>query len=262
MLEKIVANRRQHVARNKELFPTKLLESSMYFDSDCVSLSRYITREDKSGVIAEFKKSSPSKGDINPYADVQEVTIGYMQAGASALSILTEPDYFKGKDEDLRTARNANYCPILRKDFIVDEYQVIETKSIGADAILLIAACLEKEELKALYTLSKSLGLEVLFEIHGKEELDKLPGDELIIGVNNRDLITMEVNIQTSLDLADELSKDHVLISESGLSSVEDMIQLKAVGYSGFLIGESLMRTPKPAETLQQIVTELSSHES
>ena len=257
MLNTIVENRRKQVARNKELFPVKLLESSIYFDSDCVSLEQYITREDKSGIIAEFKRKSPTKGIINQYADVLETTIAYMQAGASALSVLTEPDYFMGKDQDLKIARNVNYCPILRKDFIIDEYQVIETKAIGADAILLIGACLEKEALKNLYELARSLRLEVLFEINNIQELNKLPGNNLMIGVNNRNLATMKVDIQTSLDFADELSGDFVLISESGLSSAEDIIRLKKAGYSGFLMGEYFMKTPKPGETLKQLVANL-----
>ena len=257
MLQQIVDNRKKHIARNKALYPVKLLESSMYFDSKVVSLSQHITREDKTGIIAEFKRKSPSKGIINPYADVLDTTIGYMQAGASALSILTEPDYFMGKDGDLKIARNANYCPILRKDFIVDAYQVIETKSIGADAILLFAACLEKGVLKDLYQLARSLGLEVLFEIHSAEELSKLPGDELMIGVNNRDLKTMAVNIQTSFDIAKSLSKDFVLVAESGLSAAEDIIRLKEAGYSGFLMGEAFMKTPKPPETLELLVEKL-----
>ena len=257
MLNTIVENRRKQVARNKELFPVKLLESSIYFDSDCVSLEQYITREDKSGIIAEFKRKSPAKGIINQYADVLETTIAYMQAGASALSVLTEPDYFMGKDQDLKIARNVNYCPILRKDFIIDEYQVIETKAIGADAILLIGACLEKAALKNLYELARSLGLEVLFEINNIQELNKLPGNNLMIGVNNRNLATMKVDIQTSLDFANELSGDFVLISESGLSSAEDIIRLKKAGYSGFLMGEYFMKTPKPGETLKQLVANL-----
>ncbi|MCB0380156.1 MAG: indole-3-glycerol-phosphate synthase TrpC, partial [Flavobacteriales bacterium] len=146
MLQEIIENKRKKVEQQKQLYPTKLLEQSIYFDSKCVSLSHYLTRKDKSGIIAEFKRKSPSKGVINAYADVLETTLGYMQAGASALSVLTEQDYFMGKSEDLTIARNANYCPILRKDFTVDEYQIIEAKSIGADAILLIAAALEKDQ--------------------------------------------------------------------------------------------------------------------
>lgn len=259
MLQEIIENKRKKVEQQKQLYPTKLLEQSMYFGSNCVSLSHYLTRKDKSGIIAEFKRKSPSKGVINAYADVMQTTLGYMQAGASALSILTEQDFFMGKNEDLTIARDANYCPILRKDFTVDEYQIIEAKSIGADAILLIAAALEKDEIKSLYQLAKSLGLEVLFEIHGKDELDKLPSDELIIGVNNRNLKTMEVDLRTSFNIINELPKTSLLISESGLSNVDDVKQLKEAGYQGFLMGEHFMRTPNPAEALKQFIAKLNA---
>ena len=259
MLQEIIENKRKKVEQQKQLYPTKLLEQSIYFDSKCVSLSHYLTRKDKSGIIAEFKRKSPSKGVINAYADVLETTLGYMQADASALSILTEEDYFMGKSEDLTIARNANYCPILRKDFTVDEYQIIEAKSIGADAILLIAAALEKDQIKSLYQLAKSLGLEVLFEIHGKDELEKVPDSDLIIGVNNRNLKTMEVDLKTSFDIIKELPKTSLLISESGLSNVEDVKRLKEAGYQGFLMGEHFMRTPNPAEALKQFITKLNA---
>lgn len=259
MLQEIIENKRKKVEQQKQLYPTKLLEQSIYFDSKCVSLSHYLTRKDKSGIIAEFKRKSPSKGVINAYADVLETTLGYMQAGASALSVLTEQDYFMGKSEDLTIARNANYCPILRKDFTVDEYQIIEAKSIGADAILLIAAALEKGQIKNLYQFAKSLGLEVLFEIHGKDELDKVPDSDLIIGVNNRNLKTMEVDLKTSFDIINELPRTSLLISESGLSNVEDVKRLKEAGYQGFLMGEHFMRTPNPAEALKQFITKLNA---
>ncbi len=258
MLNEIVANTRKLVSKNKELYPVKLLESSIYFDSGAVSLVQYLRRKDKSGIIAEFKRKSPSKGMINQYADVVNTTIGYMQAGSSALSILTEKDYFMGRSEDLTLARNANYCPILRKDFIIDEYQVIETKSIGADAILLIAACLEKDELKNLLRLSNSLGLEVLIEIHDSAELAKLPDSGFIIGINNRDLTTMEVNIETSLNMANLLSREFVWVSESGLDNVKIVKRLKEAGYEGFLMGELFMKTPDPAATLKEFVNNLT----
>lgn len=258
MLQEIIENKRKKVAQQKQLYPTKLLEQSMYFDSNCVSLSQYLTRKDKSGIIAEFKRKSPSKGIINAYADVKETTLGYMQAGASALSVLTEEDYFMGKSEDLTMARDANYCPILRKDFTVDEYQIIEAKSIGADAILLIAAALSKLEVKTFYELAKSLGLQVLFEIHAKEELDKLPDNDIIVGVNNRDLKTMKVDLETSYEMMDELPKSSIWVSESGLNNVEDVKKLRKVGYQGFLMGEHFMRTPNPAEALKQFIVNLN----
>ena len=168
ILDQIVAHKREEVAKRKEIYPVKLLEQSIYFNTPTVSLSKYLRRPDKLGIIAEFKRRSPSKGDINPYASVEEVSIGYMQAGASALSVLTDTHFFGGKNEDLTEARKFNYCPILRKDFVIDEYQIIEARSIGADAILLIAACLEKAEIKSLAALAQSLGLEVLIEIHNE----------------------------------------------------------------------------------------------
>ncbi len=261
MLHEIIENTKKQVEQNKALFPVKLLEKSIYFDSKGVSLADYLTQKGKSGIIAEFKRKSPSKGIINEYADVVQTSIAYMQAGASALSILTDKTYFMGKNEDLTQARNANYCPILRKDFIIDEYQIIETKSIGADVVLLIVACLEKDELQKLYNFAVSFGLTVLFEIHDKTELEKLPtnlsSQNALIGINNRNLKTMKVDVQTSFDLIEDLKmrfKDIVFISESGLNDIETVKKLKNVGYSGFLMGEYFMKTPNPAETLKQFL--------
>lgn len=261
MLNKIIENTKIKVARNKKYFPIPFLESSMYFQSKCVSLSHYITRADKSGIIAEFKRKSPSNGIINQYADILSTTIGYMQAGASALSILTEQDYFMGKNNDLTISRNANYCPILRKDFIIDEYQIVESKSIGADSILLIAACLTQEEIKRFYSLAKNLGMEVLIEIHDKSEIEKLPKGEYIIGVNNRNLKTMEVDLKNSIDVAKLLSNDFTLVSESGIKTVEDILILKKAGFKGFLIGELFMKSANPAGNLKQFIQQLRAKE-
>lgn len=254
MLNEIIENKRKKVTQLQQLYPIKLLEKSMFFDSKGVSLSHYLLREDKSGIIAEFKRKSPSKGIINQYADVTQTTLGYMQAGASALSVLTEEDYFMGKNEDLTLARNANYCPILRKDFVIDEYQIIEAKSIGADAILLIAAVLNKSQLKDFFYLAKSLEMEVLFEIHSEEELDKIPDNEIIIGVNNRNLKTMKVDMNTSYELINKVPKNTLLVSESGLNNPDEVRKLKSLGYQGFLMGEHFMRTPNPAEALKQFI--------
>src|ERR1700749_3352019 len=173
-LNTIIEHKRKEVQEKKDLYPSKLLERSIYYNSPCVSLKKYLLRNDLTGIIAEFKRKSPSKGFINKYADIEKTTVGYMQAGASALSVLTDTNFFGGKNEDLSLARKFNFCPILRKDFTVDEYQVIEARSIGADAILLIAAVLSKEQIKNLTKLATDLGLEVLLEIHGEEELDKV----------------------------------------------------------------------------------------
>jgi indole-3-glycerol phosphate synthase len=259
ILEKIIKHKRTEVADRKSLYPTKLLEKSIYFNTPAVSLKKYLLRPDKSGVIAEFKRHSPSKGDINPYAKVEEVSIGYMQAGASALSVLTDEKFFKGKNADLTEARKFNFCPILRKDFVVEEYQIIEAKSIGADAILLIAECLEKEEIARFAKLAKSLGLEVLMEIHSKDQLSKISPDLDLIGVNNRNLKTFEVSTQTSVDLFDHIPSDFVRISESGISEPKTIAELKAVGFQGFLIGERFMATANPGRACRAFIEEVSS---
>lgn len=258
ILQKITDRKRLEVAERKELYPTKLLETSIYFDTPAVSLRKYLLRPDKSGIIAEFKRHSPSQGDINPYAKVEEVSIGYMQAGASALSVLTDTPFFKGKNADLTEARKFNYCPILRKDFVVDEYQIIEAKSIGADAILLIAECLEKEEVARLAKTAKSLGLEVLMEVHSLRQLDKITPDLDVIGVNNRNLETFEVSINTSLDLFDAIPRDFVRISESGISNVDAILTLKEAGYQGFLIGEYFMRDAQPHKRAERFIKEIA----
>ncbi len=254
ILEKIVAHKKQEVAERKELYPVKLLEQSIYFDTPAVSLKKYLTRADKSGIIAEFKRKSPSKGAINLYAKVEKTSIGYMQAGASALSILTDQEFFGGKNEDLTEARKFNFCPILRKDFVVDEYQLFEAKSIGADAILLIAECLEKEQLKALATKAKDLGLEVLMEIHSEDQLAKANEKVDIIGVNNRNLKDFSVSIGTSIDLFTKIPDDFVRISESGISDPNAIVELRQVGFQGFLIGEYFMNAAEPHKRCQQFI--------
>jgi indole-3-glycerol phosphate synthase len=258
-LESICANRKKQVEENRSLYPIALLEKSPYFNAEVVSLAHYLTRQGSSGVIAEFKRKSPSKGMINAYADVKQTTISYMQGGAAALSILTETDHFGGKDADLTEARKANYCPILRKDFIVDAYQIVEARSIGADAVLLIAAVHSKDDLKSLHLSARDLGLEVLIEVHSAEELDKLPAGDFILGVNNRDLKTMEVDLQTSIQLASQIGAGQTKISESGIHSPKDLMTLREAGYQGFLIGEAFMRTEEPGLELARFVSSSKS---
>src|SRR5688572_19192414 len=171
ILDQIIEYKRKEVSERKELYPVKFLEQSIYFGTQPVSLKKYIQREDKSGIIAEIKRKSPSKGVINPHVSVERTSIGYMQAGASALSVLTDKQFFGGSNEDLTIARKYNFCPILRKDFTIDEYQIVEAKSIGADAILLIAAVLSSDQINKLTGFAHSLGLEVLLEVHDEEEL-------------------------------------------------------------------------------------------
>jgi indole-3-glycerol phosphate synthase len=254
MLFEIVANRQKQVQALKQEQLIAQLEKTVYYHEECFSLKEHLLNPDKTGIIAEFKRKSPSKGILNTEADVETTTKGYAQGGASGLSVLTEPDYFMGDDDDLRRARRVNQIPILRKDFTIDEYQIIEAKSLGADVILLIAACLDKKQVRHLASVAKSLGMEVLFEVHEKGELDKLPSNDVIIGVNNRNLKTFEVSLDTSFELASLLSKDYLLVSESGLSKPEDLKALREVGYSGFLMGESFMKNASPALAFQEFV--------
>ena len=259
VLEDIVRHKRQEVAERKALFPVKLLERSIYFAAQPVSLRKYLLRDDLSGIIAEFKRKSPSRGFINKYADLERTTIGYMQAGASALSVLTDQKFFGGNSEDLSLARKFNFCPILRKDFVIDEYQVVEARSIGADVILLIAAILSKEEIRDYTRLAHSLGMEVLLEVHGKDELDKAAAETEMIGVNNRDLKTMQVSIETSLELANLIPQQVIKISESGIHQSQQVLELKAAGYRGFLMGENFMKQARPELACQEFIKELKN---
>jgi indole-3-glycerol phosphate synthase len=246
ILNQIVLDKRTQVKRDKELFSVPYLENSLYFNSPCVSLTHYILNPSKSGIITEIKKASPALGLINSTINIEELSIGYMQAGASALSVLTDKKFFGGSNEDLTEARKFNYCPILRKDFIIDEYQIIEAKSIGADCILLIAAILTKEEVKRFSELAKSLGLQIIFEVHQVEELDKINSLIDVVGVNNRNLETMKIDIINSFNMIDKIPSQFIKISESGLETPEQLVELNNVGYHGFLIGSVFMKYPSP----------------
>lgn len=257
ILDKIIAQKQIEVAEKSSLVPIKLLEKSIFFDGEVVSMKKYVTDLEKSGIISEFKRKSPSKGLINGSASVESVSIGYMQAGASALSILTDTNFFGGSNTDLKEARKFNFCPILRKDFVIDEYQILEAKSIGADCILLIAAALEPKRLKELAAFAKSLGLEVLMEVHDGEELDRSLCDYLdLVGINNRDLKTFDVSLQTSLDLVDKIPSGFVKISESGISDPATLINLKKAGFDGFLIGENFMKSSRPEQAAYNFIKE------
>ena len=256
-LEKIVIEKRKQVQEDKTLYPVELLETSIYFKSECVSLKKYLLREDKNGIIAEIKKQSPALGPINPHIKIEKLSIGYMQAGASALSVLTDKKFFGGSNADLTTARKFNFCPILRKEFIIDEYQVIEAKSIGADAILLIAAILSKSEIAQFTDLAHKLGMEVLLELHAEKELEKVYDGVDVIGVNNRNLETMKIDIATSRAMAKRIPAGFIKISESGIEDPKTVLELRQLGYNGFLIGGYFMKHPEPekacAEFIQQI---------
>jgi indole-3-glycerol phosphate synthase len=261
ILDQIVAHKQKEVAERKSLYPVKLLEKSIYFETQPVSLKKYLLRPDKTGIIAEFKRKSPSKGMINPYVSVERTSVGYMQAGASALSILTDAQFFGGKNEDLTVARKFNFCPILRKDFTIDEYQITEAKSIGADAILLIAAVLSPEQIKTLAAFAKSLQLEVLLEVHDKEELERSITPEVdAIGVNNRNLKDFTVDISLSKELSAAIPSQFVKVSESGISQAETVIELKTYGYQGFLMGETFMKNSRPEKACAEFIDKVQSY--
>jgi indole-3-glycerol phosphate synthase len=258
ILDKIIEHKRREVAERKSLYPIKFLEQSIFFGTPTVSLKKYIQRDDKSGIIAEIKRKSPSKGIINAHVSIERTSIGYMQAGASALSVLTDKNFFGGSSEDLMTARKFNFCPILRKDFTIDTYQIVEAKSIGADAILLIAAVLTPTELQSLASFAHSLGLEVLLEVHDEEELSaSLDAGADLIGVNNRDLKTFELNIGVSKGLAKMIPSSVIKVSESGIDSVEAILELKDHGYEGFLMGQNFMQHSRPEKACKEFIDQL-----
>ncbi len=257
LLDEIIAYKKKELADLKSKRHLNDLEKSEYFTRKAFSLTESIMNPLKSGIIAEFKRKSPSRGIINSEAGIKEVTTGYSKEGASGLSILTDPEYFGGNNEDLSLTRTLNVTPILRKDFIIDEYQVIESKSIGADAILLIAAALKKNQITRLARFAGSLGLQVLLEVHNLNEIEM--GNEYIhiIGVNNRDLSTFKVDTGVSFELSDRIPGNFVKISESGLSSPEIIIELKKAGYDGFLIGEKFMKDTDPAASFAEFTKQL-----
>jgi indole-3-glycerol phosphate synthase len=247
ILDEIVAFKYTEVSRNKETHPVKALEQSRYFNRTTASLKSAVLDPKRHGIIAEIKRKSPSKGTINSNVDAGKIAHEYFNAGVSGISVLTDQQYFGGSNSDLIEAREKVACPILRKDFIVDEYQIIEAKAIGADVILLIAAALSELELKSLSQIAHSLSLEVLLEVHNEAELDKSGGASPdLIGVNNRDLQTFQVSLDTSRRLISRISKSYPAVSESGIENPEAIKELKQLGYRGFLIGQSFMQTNDP----------------
>ncbi len=257
ILDKIVKSKKVEVALKKQLIPTKTLEASRLFARKTHSMSKALLGS-ASGIIAEHKRRSPSKSVINQSLSVSEVTTAYEKAGVAGISVLTDGHYFGGSLDDLIFARASVDVPLLRKEFIIDEYQIIEAKSYGADTVLLIAAILDKETIVQFTKIAKSLGLEVLLEVHNKKELENslIDGIEMI-GVNNRNLKTFEVDLNTSLTLAEEIPAPFVKVSESGISSVQAIKNLKSYGYKGFLIGENFMKTDQPGKNAEQFIKEL-----
>lgn len=257
ILDRIIADKKNEVALRKSLFPISYWEASPLFDRPLNRLSSRL-RSSHSGIIAEHKRRSPSKQTINTKLSVSEVVKGYDKAGVCGLSILTDHKYFGGSLEDLNLARATTTLPLLRKEFIIDEYQLIEAKAQGADLILLIAAVLSREEIQTLSTVAQKLDLEVLLEIHNQEELEKsiMPSLDLL-GVNNRNLKTFEVSLETSRALAPLIPDEFVKVSESGLSDIQSIKTLQSIGYQGFLVGENFMKTTQPGTAAQEFISQL-----
>ena len=259
ILEKIIATKKKEVERQKRVVEISSLEKYPHFDRNCISLKSRLLEPGASGIIAEFKQKSPSKGEINFNVKVEEVTRGYASAGATGISVLTDFEYFGGTPVNLVKARESNPdIPILRKDFMIDTYQVSEAKAYGADLILLIAACLTREQAEILAAKAKELGMDVLMEIHNEEELEIINDNIDIVGVNNRNLKTFEVNVETSVSLGKSIPGQFVKISESGLSDASSIKYLRSHGFKGFLIGETFMKTDNPGESCKQFIQELS----
>jgi len=258
ILDKIVQQKKTEVAAAKQQKPIQELESSPYFTRTPFSLREFLLAENRTGIIAEFKRQSPSKGLINGTATVAEVTQGYNEAGASAISVLTDTCFFGGHARDLLEARALNAIPLLRKDFILDEYQILEAKAWGADIVLLIAAILTPKQIKDYGTLAKRLGLNVLLEVHDAQELQRSLCEPLdAIGVNNRNLGNFMVDIQTSFKLAEQIPAGFLKISESAIDNPQVIRELRTAGYQGFLIGENFMKTAHPAQALKTFVKQL-----
>ena len=256
ILEQIVQYKKKEIEKRKAEVRVSELEKSFYFNRKTLSLKESLWKGERTGIITEFKRRSPSKGIINNKVDVVDVTTAYTENGASALSVLTDENFFGGNNKDLVEAR-INEIPILRKDFIIDEYQVAEAKSIGADLILLIAACLTAADVRRLAAFAKGLGLEVLLELHDEKELGHVCDEIDLVGINNRDLKTFEVDVERSLQMAEKIPADKIKIAESGINSVEDILLFRQNGFRGFLIGELFMKEADPGVAFEEFVNAL-----
>lgn len=257
ILEEIIEKRKNSLSQLKNILPMQAWETMPFYRRSCLSLKKNLLNKNLTGIIAEFKRASPSKGIINADADVFDVALDYEMNGAAAISVLTEPLYFKGNNDDLMGIREGMKIPLLRKDFIFDEYQIAESKAIGADVILLIAACLTAAEVKRLATFADNIGLEVLLELHDETEMGHICDATMLIGINNRNLKTFEVDIERSLLMAAQIPADKIKIAESGIGNVETIQLFKEAGFKGFLMGENFMKEKNPGQAFKQFVQKL-----
>ena len=256
ILDEIVDQKRIEILEKQKINSIEDFKNSENFNLPVISSKASILDESKSGIIAEFKCKSPSKGFINKDANVKDVVAGYEKYGASVVSVLTDEHFFGGSFEDLNQAKATLSIPVLRKDFIVDEYQVYETKAIGADLMLLIAECLTKDEVYNLAKTAKEIGLEILLELHSEDQLDKVNEFIDLIGINNRDLKTFHVDIEKSKQILKQLPKDLIKVAESGISDPKTVKELRKSGFQSFLIGENFMKNENPTEAFKKFVKE------
>ncbi|HUH19989.1 indole-3-glycerol phosphate synthase TrpC [Albibacterium sp.] len=258
ILERIIQHKRIEVAEAKRNISIDELKDKSLFDRTCYSLRESVLDLDRNGIIAEYKRASPSKGSINAHSDVSEIAKAYEESGVSAISVLTDSEFFKGSLDDLIAVREAVQIPVLRKEFIVDPFQITEAKAYGADVILLIAACLSSKEIEEFSTYAKNIGLNVLLEIHNEEELKDNKFDTIdAIGVNNRNLTDFSVSLQHSLDLVSLIPVQYIKVSESGISNPDTIKLLKNEGFQAFLIGENFMKMDDPAKAIQDFVKQI-----
>ncbi|NDV65206.1 indole-3-glycerol phosphate synthase TrpC [Bacteroides sp. 224] len=257
ILSEIIANKRFEVEFQKRSISLEQIQDSLTDMQKHRSMKEALANSN-SGIIAEFKRKSPSKGWIKENAEVEKIVPSYQAAGASALSILTDEKFFGGSLRDIRSVRSLVNIPILRKDFIIDEYQLYQAKIIGANAVLLIAAALHPEQCVKLNTIAHELGLEVLLEIHSESELEYITPEIDMVGINNRNLGTFYTNIENSFRLADQLPKDTLLVSESGISEVNTVKDLRNKGFKGFLIGETFMKESDPGQALKEFINQIN----
>ncbi len=257
ILQRIAATKRAEIESLKRAISVEAVkEAALECDRPILSLKGSILSHNP-GIIAEHKRRSPSKGEIAPISDVGTIASGYADAGAAAMSVLTDTPYFGGSLTDLAVARSsAPELPLLRKEFIIDPYQIFQARTFGADAVLLIAALLKPKEIACLTDIAHSLGLQTLVEVHSLEEVASIPAETDLVGVNNRDLTSFSTDISNSARLVDMLPKGAIKIAESGIHSPEDLSLLRRAGFDGFLIGEAFMSTPSPAATLRKFINQ------
>ena len=260
ILDKIIAHKITEITVKKNLSPLQMLSGQSMYTRKTISLSSSLSSSTDINIIAEYKRASPSKGLINKsQSSPENIALQYEKYGATAMSVLTDTAFFQAQENDFKKARNSTSLPLLRKEFIIDEYQIHEAKAMGADLILLIAAVLSKEDANHYTTISHDLGMEVLYEIHDPNDIRKMPESVDIIGVNNRNLKTFEVDYQHSINMLKMLPEKYPKISESGISKPETVIQLHKAGFNGFLMGEAFMKAEDPGFSFQKFISNCHS---